>query len=207
MVKIKLCGLVEPEMAYQAAILGADFIGLIFHAPSKRAVSLPQAKEISQAVRLAGAIPVAVFTSHTAAEMQDICIHTQIDTIQLHGAESKKQHSLLPENYSRIFALSGSEQAPSGLNPQRDFLLFDHFQPGSGLILDWENFSYIGEMKYGLAGGLRAENVSTAITKTKPYFVDVSSGIENHQGKKTLLLIEQFIRAVKSSPSPYTEAL
>ncbi len=195
--KIKICGLVKSDVAYKAAILGANFIGIVFHAPSKRVVNLQQAKEIATATKLGGAEPVAVFTTHSAVEMQDICTYTQITTVQLQGDASKNQYSLLPENYSRIYALTIFEKEPPGLNLQKDYLLFDNLQPGSGLTFDWEKFVYSGQMNYGLAGGLSAENVSAAIKKIKPSLVDVSSGVENSLGKKDLVLIEKFIRSVK----------
>ena len=44
---IKICGIRDPEMAEQAAMLGVNLIGIIFHPLSPRYVSLDQAIAIS----------------------------------------------------------------------------------------------------------------------------------------------------------------
>ena len=80
---IKICGIRDPEMAVQAAIAGANLIGIIFHPLSPRYVSLEQAVLISHAVRKSGALPVAVFVHHTFIEMQRICDATHINIIQI----------------------------------------------------------------------------------------------------------------------------
>ena len=50
MVRVKICGLREPEHARAVACLGADLLGVVF-APSPRRVSLKRGEEIADAVR------------------------------------------------------------------------------------------------------------------------------------------------------------
>ncbi|MGN6902404.1 phosphoribosylanthranilate isomerase, partial [Neisseria sp. P0017.S010] len=45
-IRTKICGITRPEDALAAAELGADAIGLVFYAKSKRAVSIEQAQEV-----------------------------------------------------------------------------------------------------------------------------------------------------------------
>ncbi|MFC1746106.1 N-(5'-phosphoribosyl)anthranilate isomerase, partial [Candidatus Riflebacteria bacterium] len=52
--------------------------------------------------------------------------------------------------------------------------------------------------KWLLAGGLNSSNISAAITRFKPTGVDVSSGVENEEGKKDIQLIRNFIAMVKN---------
>ena len=47
-----------------------------------------------------------------------------------------------------------------------------------------------------LAGGLTVENVRRAIAKTRPYAVDVSSGVELDEGIKDKDKMTAFIREV-----------
>ena len=50
MPKVKICGLTRPEDAQAAAELGADAVGLVFYAKSKRCVDAAQAAEIAAAL-------------------------------------------------------------------------------------------------------------------------------------------------------------
>ncbi len=202
--RVKICGIRTAEIAQQAAQAGADFMGLVFHPDSKRYVTLEQAKIIAAAVKAKGAIPVAVFVNHSAAEMHEICEKTAITWIQLHGSDAKQQHHLLPAHYQRIYVQSVTAKGEipfdneSGLihcNPARDFLLFDTAQPGSGKKFDWQLFNYQGKFRWFLAGGLTPDNVVAALKQLKPAGVDVSSGVENAAGEKDITLVRKFINS------------
>lgn len=194
---IKICGIKTPEMAKLAALAGADFIGIIFDPNSKRYVELNQAILIAEAARQYGAIPVAVFVNHSAEEMHTICLKTHINTIQLHGPNSRSQHNLLPQEYTRFFV----NAIPNNANPTRDIVLFDNPQPGSGKLLDLGKFNYTGELRFCLAGGLNPDNISNVLTKIKPDIIDVSSGVENSSGEKDINLIKKFIQHSKINHS------
>lgn len=167
---IKICGICDAEIAKQTALLGADYIGLIFYPDSKRNVNLQQARLLSHIIKENSAIPVAVFVNQSAEEMQEICHKTNIDTVQLHGDISREQHYLLPETYTRIYVISinpdntesflshddheQSEETaiqkdlgllPLRCSPQRDFLLFDHVESGKGKSFDWTKFYHFHE--------------------------------------------------------------
>lgn len=204
---IKICGIKQPAMAYAAAKAGADFIGLMFAPGSKRLVSVAAAIDIAAAAREGGATPVAVFTDHTAEQMLDICRQTKIGWVQLHGDTARSEQHLLPEDIHRIYVCSlidGGEanaiKVPA-LRHDRDYLLFDTTTPGVGKKIDWQRFSYTGSMRWFLAGGLAPDNVAEAVQLLQPGGVDVSSGVEDAGGEKSLLLIENFIvGATRESP-------
>jgi len=203
---IKTCGIKDPQLAFAAAKAGADFIGLVFAEHSKRLVSLLQAAAIAQATCQAGAIPVAVFTNHTAKQMLAICQQAKISWVQLHGDMARQQHALLPENFHCIYActpadngeLSDDDKAHiARLKLGRDYLLFDNAIAGSGKIFDWSSFSCQGELPWFLSGGLSIKNVGQGIEQLHPTGVDVSTGIENEAGEKDLSYIQQFIDQVR----------
>lgn len=197
---IKICGLRDPMIARQTALLGVDFIGLVFHPTSKRYVSLTEAKAICEALSQTSAKPVAVFTEHSAKEMQAICEACHIHIVQLHGTRSRAEHALLPSHYSRIYveSVGTSRSAPThNCDPKCDYILFDSDIPGSGIAFDWDTFQYTGPFRVFLAGGLNSMNVRTAIQKCRPAGIDVSSGVESAPGKKELSLIQPLIQEIQ----------
>jgi phosphoribosylanthranilate isomerase len=76
-----------------------------------------------------------------------------------------------------------------------EFLLFDTKEPGkwggTGTSFDWDVLADIGDMKpYFLSGGLSSENIRPAISLTKPYAIDLSTGVEESPGLKDFSKIE-----------------
>jgi phosphoribosylanthranilate isomerase len=205
-VAIKICGIRDPDMAKEAVLAGADFIGIIFHPPSKRCVSIAQATDIAKAAKALGATPVAVFVDHSSEEMAQICQETDIQIVQLHGDRAKSEHHQLPAHYRRIYVQSVAANGTldpdeagglSYCHPIRDYLLFDNREGGKGQPFDWEAFHYKGTFPWGLAGGLTIDNVKIALKKYPLALVDVSSGVERAHGEKDKDLIRQFIHTVR----------
>ncbi|MGE0197266.1 MAG: phosphoribosylanthranilate isomerase [Simkaniaceae bacterium] len=206
MTLVKICGLTDPEEALAAALCGADFIGIIFARESKRYVDVDRALAIAKAAHKGGAKVVGVFVGHSAEEMQRIADHVGLDVVQLHGEESRKVHKELSENLIRFYVCPVSsdgfvkeENHPGflALNKERDFLLYDGMNPGSGKPFNWDAFEPRRDFNFFLGGGLTPDNVSIAIKKKQPDGVDVASGVEKSKGKKDLQLIQAFIDEVK----------
>lgn len=203
---IKICGIRDPSMATFAAQAGADFIGIVFHPTSKRFVEIEQATEIAAAAKQAGAQPVGVFVDTNAEMILKICQIARINTVQLHGDIARQQHHLLPPSFKRIYARTVDQNGQiendkdGGLNyldEDRDYLLFDNIQAGSGKTFDWSKFNYIGNFPWFFSGGLTIDNVGNAIQQFQPTAIDVSSGVEKSPGEKDKDLILKFINAVR----------
>lgn len=202
---IKICGVKSLAIAEAAITAGAHFIGLILDSASKRAIDIKTACLIAQKVRAMGAKPVAVFTDADAGHMEELCNKAAIQYVQLHGKKSREQHSLLPDTWHRIYACPVSENGalvPDDLRSlkkliaTRDFLLFDGVQAGSGKKFSWDHFYNPYAMPWFLSGGLRKENVWEGIKRLRPNGVDVSSGVEDERGEKSIHLIQDFINQV-----------
>ena len=70
---------------------------------------------------------------------------------------------------------------------------------GTGRLADWEVATKVKEKRpIILAGGLKPENVETALEIVSPAAVDVSSGVETSIGKKDLQKMRRFIEKVRS---------
>jgi phosphoribosylanthranilate isomerase len=75
---------------------------------------------------------------------------------------------------------------------------------GTGETFDWQaSLNALDRIKglgrLVLAGGLNPENVGEAVRITKPWGVDVSSGVEASPGKKDPEKVRAFIRAVREA--------
>lgn len=85
-----------------------------------------------------------------------------------------------------------------------DFHLFDKgaqgLWGGSGESFDW---GLLGERRSDIpaivAGGLRPENVAEAIAVTRPYAVDVASGVEAEPGRKDHAAMTAFFEATQTA--------
>jgi len=200
--KVKICGLTNPEDARHAARCGADYIGMIFAKRSKRLVSASQAQEIAHAATLEGAQPIGVFADETKDEILALCEHAHITTIQLHGQGSKKLLPVLKEHFQTIIyafkveldgTVSQSISLPNTVHP-----LYDCLNGGTGTAFDWGTFVPPTNAPWFLAGGLNPQNITAAIRLLMPYGVDVASGVEiPNTCRKDPLLVEAFIQAAK----------
>jgi phosphoribosylanthranilate isomerase len=69
---------------------------------------------------------------------------------------------------------------------------------GSGERLDWDSLTP-GAQRLILAGGLTPESVPAAMQQTRPWAVDVSSGIEEAPGRKSAQKMREFVAAVRAT--------
>jgi phosphoribosylanthranilate isomerase len=69
---------------------------------------------------------------------------------------------------------------------------------GTGRLADWGVAQQASRShRVILAGGLRAENVATAILQVRPYGVDVASGVEASPGAKDHAQLREFVREAR----------
>lgn len=200
--KIKICGLTEPEEATYLNTYGADFAGLVlFHPKSKRNNTIARAKEIMR--ELNPAIKrVAVVVSPTKAQIREIA-QSGFDYIQIHGNLDANLLSATPLLVLRAFNVKDmGEYAQYSACPQIAGYVFDAAKPGSGSTFDWNLLQQIprDEKLLFLAGGLHPGNVSQAIQAVRPDGVDVSSGVEYEECPgKDPDKIKNFISAARNA--------
>ena len=204
--RIKICGVLCPKLAYQSAQLGVDYLGLVFHPSSPRYIHLAQAKKICDAIAQTQAKPVAVFTGHTADEMIAVCDALAIEIVQLHGDLSRAAHTALPSHLKKIYALPigknglahpAHREAINTLNPATDQLLFDHPCPGSGQSIATQHLKHLAQtFPYFIAGGLKQDNINKAVKEATPHGIDLSSGVETAPGQKSMAMIHALIHTL-----------
>ena len=89
---IKICGITNIVDALISAELGATHLGLIFHPESKRYIDIKTAKNII--INIKSKYPnikiTGVFVNHNPKEINKYLDNLKLDSIQLHGEESRK---------------------------------------------------------------------------------------------------------------------
>lgn len=103
--RVKVCGITTPEDARLAADSGADYVGMICWSGSKRDVK-GKAKEVAQAAKEGGSIPVCVFVDGTAEDIVAKCEEADVEYAQLHGEEARRALPEIPTKIKVIYAIS-----------------------------------------------------------------------------------------------------
>ena len=207
-IKVKICGLTEPEHVHATAEAGAAYAGFVFFEKSPRHVSIELARDLAIEAPL-GLAKVALTVNADDAMLDAIMDAVPLDMLQLHGKESPERVSEIRARYGLpvMKAIGIAEEADlvqiSTYGGVADQLLVDAKAPkgadlpgGNGLSFDWRlvNRKY-WPRPWMLAGGLTPDNVALAVQMTGARQVDVSSGVETAPGVKDSNLIRAFVRA------------
>lgn len=200
--RVKICGITRTEDALSAVRLGADAIGLVFYAPSPRAVTAVQAAQIIRDLP-PFVTTVGLFVNAAVAELTAVLEAVPLDLLQFHGDESPEDCTRYGRPYIKAVRmrpevdLLALEKAYSGAAA----LLLDSYQVGkpggTGDTFDWGRIPEAMRDRIILAGGLSADNVEDAIRQVGPYAVDVSGGVEREKGIKDEAKIRAFMRGVE----------
>jgi phosphoribosylanthranilate isomerase len=206
-VKVKICGITNWSDAKRAVEAGADLLGFNFYPLSPRYIEPAQARRIAR--RLPSHIAtVGVFVNQREDAMLEVVRSVGLHYLQLHGDESPEIVARLERTVSVIKAFQVRRPfRVSRLNCfEADAFLLDGFSStrrgGTGNTFEWKVARKAKQ--YGrifLAGGLRPENVATAIRAARPYAVDVCSGVESVPGRKDLQRMRAFMNAIRSKGS------
>ncbi len=199
--RVKICGITRPEDGVAAALAGADAIGLVFYPASPRAVTITQARVIVAQLPPFVTV-VGLFVNAQQHVIREVLDQVPLHLLQFHGDELPEACRGYGRPYIKALAMRDGMDVARQAAAYADAtaLLLDTWDEalrgGSGRRFDWERFpGKIGKPLI-LAGGLTPDNVAQAIQYTKPYAVDVSSGVELEKGIKDPARIAQFMRNV-----------
>ena len=199
--ELKFCG-----MRREADILAAnaclpDYIGFVFAAGARRAVSPETARKLRGALDSRIRV-VGVFVDQSPAYIAELAAMVPLDVIQLHGSESEVMVEEIRRRTGkpvwRAFQVTAPAVLTAAAATGADGILLDSGK-GSGKTFAWEwlrDFS----RPYMLAGGLDIENVGEAIKTFSPRGVDVSSALET-DGQKDPEKMRTFAEAVRRADS------
>jgi len=207
--EIKICGLSTPETLDAAIAAGATHVGLVHYEPSPRHVTLEQAMRLR--VRVPREVKVVLLLVNEQPEPTMRAVNAvRPDVVQFHGSESAEWLGVLKQAGAKeIWKAIGVKDAEVLEKAKRfkgaaDKLIYDapaqKLPGGQGLAVDWSLFQgFQHELPWGLAGGLRPDNVAEAIRVTGAPLVDASSGLESAPGVKDVDKIAAFCQAARGS--------
>jgi len=200
--RVKICGLTRESDLVTAVAAGADAIGLVFHAPSPRAVTPEQART------LVAALPsfvtgVGLFVDAEPDRVRSVLAQVPLAALQFHGDEPPAYCEAFHRPWIKAVRMrSGTDlRAAARYYDKAGGLLLDTYDPaaagGIGRRFDWDRVPAWLAPEIILAGGLNPDNVAEAIRRVGPYALDVSGGVEVAPGVKDRAKIEAFLQGVR----------
>jgi phosphoribosylanthranilate isomerase len=211
-VRAKICGLSTPDAVAAAVGGGAAFVGFVFYSRSPRAVTPAHAATLAPLVP-ASVGKVGLFVDDTDDRFAEVLGAVKLDLLQLHGHETPERVAAIRARFGvpvmKVTGVAGAGDiaAADAYVEVADWLMFDARPPkemtgalpgGNALAFDW---TLIAGRKWPkpwmLAGGLNAGNLAEAVRISGASHVDVSSGVEDQPGRKSLGKIAAFLGAAR----------
>ena len=204
--KIKVCGMREPENIREVAALKPDYLGFIFYERSPRYAGNLDPDiwhELPASIRKVG-----VFVNDKPETVLTTVRRYGLDIVQLHGDESPEicrriRETCLVVKAVGIAAQEDLQRAVENYDGVCDWFLFDTRTPlygGSGKPFDWEILNaYPGITPFFLSGGIGPEDAERIARLNLPalYAIDLNSRFETAPGVKDAASLKTFIDNIK----------
>lgn len=215
MTRVKICGVTSVAEARLAERCGADAIGILvgqIHRasdfvepdlareiccsllPFVTSVLVTHIEDPDEILRLAESVPASVLQLHSDMSARTLeTVRNQLGPRKIMGKVTIRDETAI----DRASAISGVVDA----------VVLDSDDPctgrvgGTGIVHDWSISAKIVDVlriPVMLGGGLRPDNIGKAIEIVRPWAVDVNSGVETPEGRKSEELTRQFIRAART---------
>ncbi|MDC0710098.1 phosphoribosylanthranilate isomerase [Stigmatella sp. ncwal1] len=205
-VRVKICGITRPEDARAAWAAGADALGLNFYPRSPRYVEPGPAAALARTRPALGSV-VGVFVNESPVTILARVRECGLTAVQLHGDEPPEACTGYGVPIIKALRVRGEEDVERARTyvgvGDVAALLLDGAAPGyggGGVTFDWSLVARLTDagVPVLVAGGLTPGNVAEAVRATRPYGVDVASGVESSPGIKDVDAVRTFIRAAKA---------
>lgn len=213
---IQIAGVIDKEEAKLLMELGVDYLGFPLRLPvNKEDLTEDEAVEVIKIITPPHQ-SVLITYLNKADEIISFCDKLNVKIVQLHGDisfdELVKTKTLRPDleiikslvvasdNYDKLVNIVET------FSPWVDAFITDTFDPvtgaegATGKTHDWSISKKLVELSPKpviIAGGLNPKNVRQAILEIKPAGVDVHTGVELPNGRKSAELIKAFVKESK----------
>lgn len=202
MTRAKICSITTEADRDAAVAAGADALGFIVDVP----VDTPRELDPATAADLIAGVPpfvtsVLVTMPDDLAAARTLLAETGADAIQLHTDHPPADFAAF-ESPSVLKRIPAEVEAARTYAPVVDALVVDAISEtgagGTGHTVDRSAARAVCDavdVPVVLAGGLDPDNVADAIGAVQPFAVDVSSGVEETEGRKDHRAVAEFIAA------------
>jgi phosphoribosylanthranilate isomerase len=191
--KVKVCGMKDPDNIREVAALKPDFMGFIFYPPSPRYAGDLDAKDLESLDE--GIKRVGVFVDPSMEEVLGKRDLLDLDLVQLHGNETVEFVKDLSSKGIRIIkVISGNKALDTeymeSIEEFIEYWLLDtrgELPGGTGVTFDRSVLNtYHFDKPVLLSGGLDADEVSRIREEAHPAVagVDINSKVEEAPGLK-----------------------
>lgn len=218
--RIKICGLTQPDQGLAIAELGVSALGFICVRQSPRYVTPAQIRAIvDQVCTVEQPLErVGVFVDEPLEQIQQVVRQANLSGVQLHGNESiqfcQQVRATMPEiTVIKAFRVRDEATLTQALLYESvvDALLLDAYRPGAlhpgqyggtGHTIAWEMLQqFRPSCAWFLAGGITPANVLAALSWVQPDGIDVSSGVEVAPGNKDVQKVAELIAQLQQFSS------
>jgi phosphoribosylanthranilate isomerase len=204
--KIKVCGMRDPQNIDDLSKLKIDFVGFIFYPKSKRYFDSEVRISTPKNIRRVG-----VFVNEDIDQVVNKAKKHDLNYLQLHGGEGLKYCEELKKETGlkiiKVFSVDESFdfEETEKFEEVSDLFLFDTQTKdygGSGKKFDWTILKkYQGKTKFFLSGGITSEDVEeiTKIRHHSFYGVDINSGFETDYAFKDIPKVKEFVNEIEEN--------
>lgn len=187
--KLKICGMKNPENILEVAGLNPDYMGFIFWEPSPRYFAGPMLLLPNDILK------VGVFVDASLPIILSRKEEFQLDLIQLHGNESpefcQKVRKIAP--VIKVFSVDQQFDLSTIVQYEQycDYYLFDtkgQYPGGNGEAFDWQLLSkYSSAKPFFISGGIGLEEIAEIKKLNLPiHGIDMNSKLEVSPGIKNV---------------------
>ena len=196
---IKICGISDFSFLKEIIELkDINYLGFIFYEKSPRFVSKNFLNKIKD-FNFRDKKPVCVYVNASKEYINETSSYFNNPILQFHGDETNEFCKSHKNEFWKAIRIKDHESLKEITNyNSASAILFESYKKGiyggSGESFDWKIIENINlTQKNVLSGGISIKNVDNAIS-TKPWCIDINSGVESSTGVKDINLVKQILK-------------
>ena len=206
--KVKICGIKDISTIDCCIENEINYFGLVFYSKSPRFINEALSIKLLDYAKNKRITPVGVFVNYNIEELKSFIEKTKLNLIQLHGNENNDYIKSLKKNFNieiiKSIGIKNTEDfAKLESFSECDYFLFDYkpeeleLPGGNAKRFDWSLLKKFTINKpWFLSGGLNINNIIEIKSNLFPYGIDISSGVEEKKGIKSLKKINDIMKKI-----------